>query len=58
MPDLLGSDQARYTGKRVLVVGFGHSAIGALIDLNDPPADQRANANRRRECQPLGPQQR
>ncbi|MDJ0388077.1 NAD(P)-binding domain-containing protein [Roseomonas sp. E05] len=33
MPDVLGADRARYAGKRVLVVGSGHSAIGTLIDL-------------------------
>ncbi len=33
MPDVLGADHARYAGKRILVVGSGHSAIGTLIDL-------------------------
>lgn len=33
MPDVLGSERARYAGQRVLVVGSGHSAIGTLIDL-------------------------
>lgn len=33
MPDLLGSDCARYAGKTVAVLGAGHSAIGTLIDL-------------------------
>lgn len=33
MPDVLGSDRDRYAGKRVLVVGSGHSAIGTLLDL-------------------------
>ncbi|NOG73661.1 FAD-dependent oxidoreductase [Roseicella sp. DB1501] len=33
MPDVLGADRGRYAGKRVLVVGSGHSAIGTLIDL-------------------------
>ncbi|MBB5694394.1 FAD-dependent oxidoreductase [Muricoccus pecuniae] len=33
MPDVLGAERARYAGKRVLVVGSGHSAIGTLIDL-------------------------
>ena len=33
MPDILGADRTRYAGKRVLVVGSGHSAIGTLIDL-------------------------
>lgn len=33
MPDVLGTSRARYAGKRVAVLGAGHSAIGALIDL-------------------------
>ena len=33
MPDVLGQDRARYAGKRVAVLGAGHSAIGALTDL-------------------------
>jgi uncharacterized NAD(P)/FAD-binding protein YdhS len=33
MPDVLGRDRSRYAGKRVLVVGSGHSAIGTLISL-------------------------
>jgi hypothetical protein len=33
MPDTLGADRARYAGKRVLVVGAGHSAAGNLIAL-------------------------
>ena len=33
MPDVLGAERARYAGKRVLVVGCGHSAVGTLIDL-------------------------
>ncbi|WP_225769579.1 NAD(P)-binding protein [Inquilinus sp. Marseille-Q2685] len=33
MPDVLGAERDRYVGKRVLVVGSGHSAIGTLIDL-------------------------
>jgi thioredoxin reductase len=33
MPDVLGADRGRYAGKRVLVVGSGHSAIGTLINL-------------------------
>jgi hypothetical protein len=33
MPDILGVDRARYAGKRVLVVGAGHSATGNLIAL-------------------------
>jgi thioredoxin reductase len=33
MPDVLGRDRLRYAGKRVAVLGSGHSAIGTLIDL-------------------------
>ena len=33
MPDVLGAHRARYAGKRVLVVGSGHSAFNALNDL-------------------------
>jgi thioredoxin reductase len=33
MPDVLGAERARYAGKRVLVVGCGHSAVGTLLDL-------------------------
>lgn len=33
MPDLSGAARARYAGRRVLVVGAGHSAIGTLIAL-------------------------
>lgn len=33
IPDLLGRDQARYRNKSVLVVGSGHSAINAVLDL-------------------------
>lgn len=33
MPDILGRFRSRYTGKRVLVVGAGHSAAGTLIAL-------------------------
>lgn len=33
IPDVLGADRARYAGRRVLVVGSGHSAFNALQDL-------------------------
>jgi len=39
MPDILGSDRARYANKRVLVVGSGHSAVGSLITLSELAAD-------------------
>ncbi|HEV2011846.1 MAG TPA: NAD(P)-binding domain-containing protein [Candidatus Limnocylindria bacterium] len=35
--DPLGRDRARYAGKRVLVVGSGHSAFDVLIDLAELP---------------------
>jgi len=33
MPDVFGSQRARYAGKHVAVLGGGHSAVGTLIDL-------------------------
>jgi thioredoxin reductase len=33
IPDVLGADRATYAGKRVLVIGGGHSAANALLDL-------------------------
>jgi hypothetical protein len=33
MPDILGAQRRRYAGKRVLVIGAGHSAAGNLIAL-------------------------
>ncbi len=33
IPDVLGAERAAYAGKRVLVVGSGHSAINAALDL-------------------------
>ena len=30
---MLGADRGRYAGKRVLVVGSGHSAFNAILDL-------------------------
>jgi hypothetical protein len=33
IPDVLGADRDRYQGKRVLVVGSGHSAINVVLDL-------------------------
>ncbi len=33
MPDVLGTQRARYAGKRVLVAGAGHSAAGSLLAL-------------------------
>jgi thioredoxin reductase len=42
IPDVLGADRATYAGKRVLVIGGGHSAANALLDLA-----QLADADRR-----------
>ncbi len=33
IPDVLGRHRARYAGRRVLVVGSGHSAFNVLLDL-------------------------
>jgi glycine/D-amino acid oxidase-like deaminating enzyme len=33
IPDVLGRDRERYAGRRVLVVGSGHSAFNVLLDL-------------------------
>jgi DNA-binding transcriptional ArsR family regulator len=33
IPDVLGRDRDRYAGKRVAVVGSGHSALNALIEI-------------------------
>ena len=33
IPDLLGDERSRYAGRRVLVVGSGHSAFNAVRDL-------------------------
>jgi thioredoxin reductase len=33
IPDVLAVDRARYAGRRVLVVGSGHSALNAILDL-------------------------
>ncbi len=39
IPDVLGGTRTRYAGKRVLVVGSGHSAFNALLDLVDLAAE-------------------
>lgn len=41
IPDILGADRQRYAGRRVAVVGSGHSAQNAILDLaglSEPPA--------------------
>jgi len=35
MPDVLGGERDRYAGRRILVLGSGHSATGTLLDLAD-----------------------
>lgn len=35
IPDVLGVDRVRYANKQVMVVGSGHSAINALLELGD-----------------------
>ncbi|MGI8483092.1 MAG: FAD-dependent oxidoreductase [Thermomicrobiales bacterium] len=35
IPDVLGGARSRYAGRRVLVVGSGHSAFNVLLDLVD-----------------------
>jgi hypothetical protein len=42
IPDILGKDRARYVGKQVAVVGGGHSAINAILELMDLHADDPA----------------
>ena len=40
MPDVAGQDRARFAGKRVAVLGGGHSAVGTLIALSDLSGSQ------------------
>jgi cation diffusion facilitator CzcD-associated flavoprotein CzcO len=35
IPDVLGTERERYAGKRVAIVGSGHSAFNALLELAD-----------------------
>ena len=57
IPDVLGRHRARYAGRRVLVVGSGHSAMNALLDLavlaREVPATHVFWAIRRRDAQQL-----
>jgi hypothetical protein len=50
MPDVLGAARARFAGKRILVVGAGHSAAGTLVALarlaEDDPATRIVWATR------------
>ncbi len=51
VPDILGRDRNRYAGRRVLVIGNGHSAFNALLDLgrlaDDAPGTSTVWAVRR-----------
>ncbi len=51
IPDVLGRDRSRYAGKRIVVVGSGHSAFNALLELaalaEDAPGTQLTWAVRR-----------
>jgi len=53
IPDVLGSDRARHAGRRTLVVGSGHSAFNALLELaalaREAPGTEVVWAIRRRE---------
>ncbi|HEX7051728.1 MAG TPA: NAD(P)-binding domain-containing protein [Longimicrobiales bacterium] len=44
IPDVLGRERARYAGRRVLVVGSGHSAFNVLLDLAELRARAHAGA--------------
>lgn len=57
IPDVLGKDRARYAGRRVLVVGSGHSAFNAVLELStlveEVPSTHVVWAIRRQETQQL-----
>lgn len=57
IPDVLGAARARFAGKRVLVVGAGHSAINVALDLvalqKDAPDTQIFWALRRNRIEKL-----
>jgi thioredoxin reductase len=57
IPDVLGRERARYAGRRVLVVGSGHSAFGVLLDLatlrEQAPGTQTVWAVRRPDLGPI-----
>ncbi len=44
IPDVTGSDRAHYSGRRVAVVGGGHSAANALLDLALLAEQERATS--------------
>lgn len=53
IPDVLGDHRARYAGKKVMVVGSGHSSINALLELlalkEDEPETQVVWALRKKQ---------
>jgi thioredoxin reductase len=57
IPDVQGTDQERYRGRRVLMVGSGHSALNVLLDLaslaEQEPSTQIVWAIRRSETSHL-----
>jgi hypothetical protein len=57
IPDVLGADRRRYAGRRVLVVGSGHSAFNVLLDLaalsHEQPGTRITWAIRRRSIDGL-----
>jgi hypothetical protein len=57
IPDILGVLRARYTGRRVLVVGSGHSAFNVLLELavlaQEHPSTRLLWAIRRTDLQQL-----
>ncbi|MFD2611486.1 NAD(P)-binding domain-containing protein [Paenibacillus gansuensis] len=42
IPNVLGTDKQRYSGKKVLVVGSGHSAINTLLELAELQKESEA----------------
>lgn len=42
VPDILGGERSRYAGKRILVIGTGHSAINSLLALVELIDDDKA----------------
>jgi hypothetical protein len=59
IPDVLGTHRPRYAGRRVLVVGSGHSAFNTILDLADLAAVEPATlitwlARRQPDRQMLG----
>tara|TARA_R110002073_G_scaffold94640_1_gene219992 strand:+ start:14991 stop:16295 length:1305 start_codon:yes stop_codon:yes gene_type:complete len=44
IPDVLGQQRQRYSGKRVLVVGSGHSAFGSVLSLAELRNEDQATS--------------